>query len=361
MKKIIVILLSMSLLWGCSQQSNTLKIGVILPLTGNASFVGSPMKKAISLRIKEYNKSHKKKIELQFEDSQGLPKVGLSSFEKLKSDGIKVIIGPASSSVTLAIAPKANESKIVILSPSASAPAITDAGEYIFRNELSDLLGASKQAELTYDTLQIHNLSILYINNDYGVGVYNAFKKKFEELGGNISNSLSYSDASTDFKTQIAKIASDKSNAVFIIAQNEYSNIIRQFYELGVKKQILATPVFENQSFITSLGQISNNIIYSYYGSFGSHKNKIQTNFINSFKTEYNKEPNYYAALAYESASIIIYGLQKANFEMDKLYKTLLEVKDFPSVTGNLSFDKNGDVDKPVVLKTVKNENFQPY
>jgi branched-chain amino acid transport system substrate-binding protein len=164
-------------------QSDEIKIGAILPLTGEAAEYGEDAKLGIDLAVEEINAAggiNGKMIQVVYEDSQATPSQGVAAIQKLITvDKVPVIIGAMASSVTLAIAPIAEENKVVLLSPASTAPQITEAGDYIFRNEVSDAYGGKAQAELTWDELGIKNVAILCINNDYGVGTADTFKKNF--------------------------------------------------------------------------------------------------------------------------------------------------------------------------------------
>ncbi|MCK4458341.1 MAG: ABC transporter substrate-binding protein [Methanosarcinales archaeon] len=134
-------------------QPDEIRIGAILPLTGEAAEYGEDAKLGIDLAVEEINAAggiNGKRIQVVYEDSQATPSQGVSAIQKLTTvDKVPVIIGAMASSVTLAIAPIAEENKVVLLSPASSAPQITEAGDYIFRTEFSDAYGGKAQAELT--------------------------------------------------------------------------------------------------------------------------------------------------------------------------------------------------------------------
>lgn len=345
------------------KRSDIVKIGAILPLTGGAAFVGIPIKDAILLKINKFNEESETKVEIIFEDSKADIKEAVSAFEKLKSQGIKVVFGPVTSGEVLATAPIAEKNQIILLSPSASSQSITNAGDYIFRNELSDQLGSTIQAQLAINRLNWKKIAVIYTDNDYGFGVKNSFENEFKKLGGEITNSVSFKGGTTDFKTQILKIKSFKQDAIFVVAQNEYPIIIRQFIENKVHDKIYATPIFEDPSFIKSIGkENSDGVIYTYYGSFDlDTKDNASKIFISDYMKKYNIMPTYYAALGYDSASILIEALVNVNFYIKSLKNSLYEIKNFKGVTGDITFDNNGDVLKPVILKTVKNGMFVIY
>lgn len=337
------------------------KIGVILPLTGNAAFVGQPIKKGIETRLFAYEDNTKKNnVRIIYEDSKALPTMGKNALMKLNQQGVKVIIGPASSGVASVLIPEANKLKITLISPTASKQTLSKRDDFFFRNELSDGIGAKKQADLAIEQLHWDKMSIIFVNNEYGIGVKNNFEREYLLKGGTIVNSKGFDGKSNDFNTITQIVSKDSSNAIFIIAENQYVNIIKSLVEQGNEKPIYATPVFENKENLKQLGVSAEGIVYSYYGNYNPQSNdSIQQSFIKLYKSLYGSEtPSYYAALGYESLDIILYALDLSEFKVGGLNDKLMEIQNFKSVTGNLSFDDNGDIIKPISIKTVKNGQF---
>ncbi len=172
---------------------------------------------------------------------------------------------------------------------------------------------------------------------------------------------MSFSPGAVDFRTLLLRIKNDNSKNLFIVAQNEYPNIIRQLNELGINKQIFATPVFHNTKFIKDIGvEQSEGIIYCYYGIFDNNNlSSHSKNFSKKYNEMFSSSPSYYAALAYDNISILFHAIEMAgSTHVDSIKKSLYKINNFEGVTGRLSFDQNGDVKKPVILKTVKNGQF---
>jgi len=366
-KKIKTVLLAMVVLplvlCSCRNEKDEVKISAILPLTGSAAFAGVPIKNSYELFINEFNKQSDVKINIIYEDSQGGNNKAISAFQKLNSQGIKLILGPATSGETLAIAPLAERHKVVVFSPSASSSDITNAGDFIFRNELSDVYGAAEQARLAFGVLHWKNVGIMYIQNDYGVGVANAFEKKFKQLGGVITDSVAFAANTTDFRTQITRFRDQQLDAIFIIAQAEYPQIVRQIRENGLSFNLYATPVFEDNAFLEQIGTtFSEGVIYTFYGDFNlDDTDYTRKKFIENYRAKFDIVPSYYAALGYDNVSIAVEVLKKNNFKLENINKRFFEVQNFNGVTGNISFNENGDVIKPVILKTVKNGRFVSF
>lgn len=351
---------------GCSKGEKDIKVGVLMPLTGTAASLGVPAFNAMQLAIDEANQKREEgdpKVVLIPEDTKALAPMGVSSIQKLINvNKIKIAIGPLTSTVTLAVSPIAEKNKFVIISPGSSAPAISESGDYIFRNELSDLDGGRTQAQIAIDKLGFKKMACVYINTDYGSGLYKVFKEVYEAKGGEIVLAEAFMPGTTDFRTIITKIISESVDAVFLIAIDEVLNFVKQKEELGLKTKIFTTPIFENIDYLNELGKLAEGILYVYYGQYdpNSTDENIKS-FISKYQERFKDSPTYYSALAYDAANIIYKALKNANFELDKVKNEIYKIQGFQGVTGETSFDKNGDVSKPVSLKVVKNGKFQFY
>ena len=348
------------------RKADSIKVGVILPLTGNVASLGVPCRNGILLAVEKFNSGNTlitHRIDLIIEDSKAEAKTAVASFNKLVSiDNVQVIIGPLTSTETLAVAPLAEKRSVVIISPGASTPALSTAGDYIFRNELSDEQGGAAQAIFAYNILGFRRMACIYMNNDYGAGLYKVFKHDFENLGGQIVSIQPFQPDTVNFRTHLAKIKYANPDALFIIAVDEVVNIIKQSHEIDFVVPFYATPIFENITYLDQLGDLAEGVIYVYYGSFDPKStDPISQDFINSYTDRFNEKPTYYSALGYDAASIILKVIKDSNYSLTNLRSMLYKIHDFTGVTGSCSFNNNGDIEKPVLLKKVAQGKFVVY
>jgi len=373
MKKLIIVLviillgiLAIYIATHKGKQAGEIRIGAILPLTGGAGKYGEDAKLAIDLAVEEQNAKGGvlgKKIKVLYEDDQSIPQQSVSAFRKVVSQyHVPVIIGGMTSSSALAIAPLAEKYRVVLLSPSASTPALTEAGDYVFRNEVSDAYGASEEARLIWQYFKFKRIAIIYINNDYGLGVKDAFSKTYSSLGGQVVDVETFEADAQDFRTQLSRIKQAAPDAIFVVAYKEVIPILRQIKELGLTAKILSTPVFEDADVLAKLKDVAEGVIYAFYGSFNpkSERSNIKK-FVDAFSKKYHRSPGYYSALAYDAANIVFLAIQKGGYNSEGIKEALYRIKNFPGVTGETSFDSNGDVVKPVILKEVKNGKFVEF
>lgn len=348
-------------------KEEVIKIGTVLPLTGTEASWGQDAKEGIDLAVEEINSNggiDGKKIEIIYEDGQCKPEPAVTGAHKLINiDNVSIIIGEICSSATLAIAPIAEESRVILISPGSASPKITQAGDYIFRNWITDAFTGKKIAQLTYNDLDYKEIAVLYINNEWGVGLKDVFEEEFKNLGGEILISEGFEQDAKDFRTQLIKIKAKNPKAIFIpVYYIEAGLILKQTEELGIEAQFLSGDAIEKPEFIEIAGDLAEGVIFAApFYDLESEEENIK-NFVNKYKSRYGRKPGVVVAHAYDAMNIIILTLKSCETGNSGCVKDMLySIKDFPGITGATSFDKNGDAIKTIILKTVKNGQFVPY
>ena len=363
---IIIIVVIAGIWWGVARKpaqppiakKEVVKIGVILPLSGTAAYAGEEVKSGIDLAVEEINNKggiNGKKLEVIYEDTKCNPTEAINVFNKLtKIDKISVIIGDWCSSCVLAVAPIAEKSRIVLVSLGIS-PKIRFAGDYIFRIPVSLAYYSKRLAQYVHKK-NISKVSILYINNDYGASFSDYFRKDFENLGGKIVSVETFERGATDFRTQLIKIKNDNSEAIFIIAYNEFDRILKQKEELKINKLVLASNTVESQQ-VLDLGKLAEGIIYPY--SFNPDSNrKGSIEYQTLYKAKYGKKSGYYAAEGYDAVKILAKAIKVCGTNSVCIKNELYKIKNFDGATGKISIDEYGDVETPILIKKIENQNF---
>lgn len=352
MKKYWILLLSIMLFFSACDKKNTLnkiKIGVILPLTGN---LGEPGKRILNgIKLAEMNTNS---YQLIIEDSMADPKKAITAIKKLiHQDNVKIIIGDMTSSCTLAIAPIAEKNKVILLSPGASSPKLTLAGDYIFRDWVSDGFEGKIIANYAYKNIG-KEASVMYINNDYGLGLSNAFSQEFKKLGGKLNIVSGYNPKMNDFKSMINKVL--KSRIIYLPGEPIPNGIIvKTLKEQGYTGQILSNLSVQYDDFFNIAKKSADGIIYSSPSLDLTKNDKITTNFVEKYNKVFNSKPDIASAHGFDAFDIINIALNKCEMQVLELKECLYKI-DFLGVTGKMKFDKNGDVIKDIDIYTIENE-----
>ncbi len=360
---ILSFILTMLILYGCEKSDENIKIGVIAPLTGEGATYGQAMQEGIDLAIEEINNDggvDQKKLKSFYQDTKLTPKDGINGFNYLiRNEKVQVVIGAAGSSVSLAVAPFANQNKVVLISPISTADALSDAGEYFFRNIPRNSYQAITAADFLFQELNLRNFAIFYENVDYGKNMENVFRGEIEKLGGKVIISESYETGQKDFKPSLQKIRQQNPDAVFIPGTyNENALILRQKAELGFKAVFIGGDGAYSPELLKIAG---NNAEGFYLTMIGFDKNSdIYKNFRDKFSKKYEKEPDIYAGLSYDIVHILAQVMNGVIYNGEQIKNGLLHT-DYTGVSGRNKFDKNGDVEKPYNIFKVINNQFEFY
>jgi len=371
MKKLLTItalLLTVSLLAGCGGQKaitnkQTYRIGAIFPLTGGEASFGEYMKNGAEMALEEINKEYDFNLEIVYEDTQGQPANTVSAVRELIDiQKVKLLVGPARSNCTLAAAPIVEGKKVVMLTPIASAEEITKSGDYIFRNrEMADSHGVA-MAKFLYEDLGKRRTAVLFANAANAITYKNWFEEEFQRLGGEIVYSEGYIGDNLDFKTPVAKIKATNPDTIYLSATQltDMAQAIKQIRDMDIDVTIATTALAENSELIEVLGQQAEGLIYS--APYFNLEDEQTAKYAKKFRDKYGKDSNLFAANTYDALHIYAMLINKCGGDKPECIKNeLYKVKDYPGVGGPTTFDENGDVDKPIMIKIVKDGQFVKY
>ena len=362
MKKILGVLSAAVLaltLASCSKaESNSVKIGGIFPLSGQVAVYGVECKNGVDLAIEEINAAggiNGKPVVLVSEDDEGNPDKTVNAFKKLSTkDGVKVVIGSLTSGSTQAITTLSQASKVVQIAPAATAPAITDAGDFIFRACFIDPFQGTVGGKFAAETLGKKRAAILYdIGNDYSVGLADNFKIAFTKAGGSIVSEESYATNDKDFNAQLTKIKNANPDVVYL--PDYYGTvalIAKQLRAQGINVPMVGADGWDGLT--SNAGDEVLGGYYSNHYAVDSTEPAVKK-FVESFRAKYNKDPNSFAALGYDCVYLIRDAIVAAGAEDSIAVRDALAKTDGDYVTGHLTFDeKHNPIKSAVMLELVK-------
>lgn len=336
----------------------TLTIGALLPLTGDAAQWGTPARNAAQLAVDEINATggvNGQHVALAVEDDRCDAKEGVSAFNKLvAAHKTPVVLGAVCSSVTLAVAPVANREHVTLISPASTNPKITEAGDYMFRVIPSDNLRGEIFAEYLYNEAGIRSVVMLYINNEGGVGNKDTFANRFRTLGGKILGEEAYQQGATDVRSQLTKIKSSPADAVLVVSYPADTVIVmKQAKQLAIDKALyFQTEAVEDPTVLRDAGDAANGATYILPAAA---EGPVAKGFVDSYQKKFGKAPELFAAEAYDIVYLIKEALQQngSSPASDRIRDYLSSVHDRASASGTITFDKNGDVTKPMAIKRI--------
>lgn len=213
----------------------TLQLGSLLPSTGTLSFLGAPMEAGVQLAVSEVNEAAAGvQIELTSEDEGDLDnKAYETSITNLQSAGVTAMVGAASSSVTKLILDGNAGAGIVTVSPSNTSAEFTGINPLYFRTAPSDnLQGEVLGNQIAEDGHK--TLGIIYQNDPYGTGLFEAIKSTFEGTGGEVVADASYNQGDGQFNAQVQTIAAANPDAVAIVSYDQFATVAPLLGNAGV-------------------------------------------------------------------------------------------------------------------------------
>lgn len=350
---------------GCSGgESSDIIIGSANPMTGDSAQFGETKVNAIQLALDEVNAKggvDGKQVKLEVGDDTGNPKEAPNVAQKFASNNkILSVIGHWNSSATLAARGIYDAAGIPVITDSVNEQVTDGTTPNVFRISLTDTAQAEYLAKYAYNELGKRNVAILYTANDFGTGLKNAFTKEFTKLGGKITVAETYFEGqSKDFSPQLTKIKGTKPDLLFAPGYYvEVALIAQQAKSVGLDIEMLGTEGISSEELVKLGGKAVEGIKFT--GFFHPDVEFEGTKeFVDAFKAKYNKEPDTYAALAYDSAKIIIKAMEENGATREGIKKYLDEVKDFPGVAGPITFENNG-VTRGIIILTVKDGKIVP-
>lgn len=348
---------------GCAPKqkaSEEVTVGIVLPLTGELAGYGVPMKKGMEValeKIKAPSSSSKNLVYNPiFIDSQADPKVAVAAMQKLISvNGAKYVIGDVSSSTTLAMVPIADQNKVFLLSPAASTPKLRGISQFFARNYPSSVEESIDAAEFIKNVLKKDSVAVVYVTNEYGLGLVDMFEKKFSELGGHVAMKEPYKFEESDFRTIVAKLRQSKPEVIYLAGnQKEMGKFMKQYAEAGISATIVSNISFLEPDCLNVAGKAAEGVIVPVpYFNPEDPKIKGAHEFGESYKAIFNEYPSLAVAVGYDSMILMDKAIRAGNGDPEKAAAAIRNLKNYDGAMGTLSFT-DGDVSVPMVFKIVR-------
>jgi branched-chain amino acid transport system substrate-binding protein len=377
-RKVIALLISlcfvMSAFTGCSKSDggNVIKIGVFEPFTGENG--GGGLQEVLGMRYAnevyptvDINGTTYK-IELVEVDNKSDKTEAVSAAQDLISKGVKVVLGSYGSGVSIAAGDFFKEAQIPAIGASCTNPQVTLGNDYYFRVCFLDPFQGTVMANYANQEGAKTAAVITQLGDDYSSGLGSFFVTAFKGLAGDsaIVDEEQFQTNQTDFKAILTNIKAANPDVIFAPSSIATAPlIIKQARELGITAKIMAGDTWENSTIIENAGDAAEGIVLSTFFDEGDPANAEAESFVSGFKT-YLKDNNQseiipaVSALGYDAYLCAIQAIKDAQSTDSKAIRDALVNVQIDGVTGNISFDENGDAKKDMAfIKTVENGEFK--
>ena len=352
---------------------DSITIGTVTTNSGTAAAYGEAEVKGFELAVSEINAKggiNGKKVKLESMDDKGDATEASNAYNKLAGDNnVLAVAGPTISATTAAVAPLADQSKLVTIAPAATSDSI-ETGNYLFRTCFKDSYQGEVAARFAAENLKVKKVAVLYGTGDpYSSGVGEAFATAAEKLGLEVVDKESSSSADdTEYSAQLQKIQA--SGAELLYAPYYYSvagpYIIPQARSVGFEGYVMGPDGYDGLKLTGDKSQYNKTYYTTHYSADDNTNTKVQ-DFIKSYKSKNNAEPNTFAALGYDTIYMIKQAIEKAGENATREdVRNAVAGMTFDGVTGKFTMDKSGSPTKSVTVlemkdgKPVYNTTVQP-
>ena len=352
MKKIIAAsIFGLTLATAGLANAEPVKIGVITTLSGGGAGLGTDMRDAFVLAIKQ---SGNKDVELVIEDDAQKPEIAVQIAEKMiQSDKVDLMTGIIWSNLAMAVVPNAVSQDIIYLSPNAGPSAL--AGAKCSPNYFN----------VAYQNDNFHEAMGQYANKDYkktfilapnypaGKDSLTGFKRYYKgELAGEIYTQV----GQTDYAAEIAQIRDSGADSVFFFLPGGMGiAFMKQYAQSGVDIPVMGPSFSFSQDILPAVGDAALGVknSASWAKDLDNEANKA---FVEAFQAEYNRLPSVYAAQSWDTANLILSAMAKASVKDKDAFRAALKAADFKSVRGDFSFNTNNHPIQNIYVREVIKE-----
>jgi len=325
-----------------------IKIGVAGAHSGDLASYGLPTVKAAELVVKHVNENggiNGSKVELMVEDDVCKPEVATNTATKLVSGGANVVIGHICSGATKAALPIYGEADVIVMSPSATNPSLTQSGDYpnFYRTIASDDAQARTEVDFAVNVLQAKKIAVIHDKGDYGKGLAE-FAKKFIEQGAKAEVVLyeGITPGAVDYSAVVQKIKRARADAVIFGGYHpEASKIVTQMRKKKMDTIFISDDGVKDDTFIKVAGKYAEGVYAT--GPADVSNNPVTKQYREEHMKVYGSEPGAFFDNAVAAAIALTNAIEKAGSTDPKAIAEVLHTQVAQTPFGEIMFDERGD------------------
>ena len=368
-----LLLLSVIILVACGGGGgDTIKVGILAPLSGPVPTFGVMTRDGSLLAIEEWNAKGGvlgKKLTPVVEDSQCTPDPAVNAANKLiDQDKVKYIMGEVCSKASIPVSEIANAKKVVQISSTSTNPDVTvgkdgKVKDFVFRACFIDPFQGTVGAKFALDTQKAKTVFILLDQaNDYVKGLAEYFEKAFVAGGGKVVGKETYTAKDTDFNAILAKVAAAKPEVVYLPDYYNVVNLVtKQAKEKGIKAVFMGGDGWDSSDL--DLKAADGGFFTNHYSPADTRPEVV--NFVKAFGAKYKddkgqpKTPDALAALAYDATNMLLQAIKEAGADDTAKVKDAMAKINFNGVSGKITLDAKHNPVKSATILAVKDGKVQ--
>lgn len=361
----VILLIGMSAfcLVGCGGKE-PIRIGFVAQLTGVQAELGVQERNGAQLAMEEINVAGGiagRPIELIVQDDLGTPEGAQTADQELIDAGVVAIIGHPTSAQTIAGLEVTNPAHVVMLSPTTSTTKLSGKEDYFFRMAATMLDQAHRSAQHIAQDRNIDRIAVIYDTDNaaYTRGYLEAFADKYQSLGGKVVAEANFSSkAQPDFAPLVTQLQAGNPNGLLIIAADIDTALIAQRTRLMDWQVPLFTSSWaQTETLINNGGQAVEGLEIELITAL-NNQNPDYLDFVTRYQAKFGRVPSFGAVMGYEAAKVLAVALQKTGGKAEGLPQALVGIQNFKGLGDTISFDKYGDVVRPIYLGVIRDGKY---
>ena len=373
MKKTLALFLVIAMLIGivpafAEDDVITLKIAHIGPTTGAAALYGLATLHGAEVAVEEVNaKGGKYRVELINEDDEHNVEKVINAYNAALDAGAQMILGTTTSKPCEAAAALGYEERVFFLTPSASAPAVTDDKDNVYQICFSDPNQGKASAQYISEHGLGTKIAVIYNNADvYSSGIRDSFLNECATLGLEIVSESTFTDETTDFTVQVASAQNAGAEIVFLpIYYTPASMILKTAADKGYQPVFFGVDgmdgILNVEGFDKSLAE--GVMLLTPFVANSTEENVVS--FIEKYEAAYNELPIQFAADAYDGIYILVAAAEEAGITADMSTEEICDAMiaamqkiSVDGLTGSMTWDETGAVTKTPLAATIVNGEY---
>ena len=289
------------------------KVGYLLPLSGERSKYGAMFRNAASIRIDDFNAADNGfDLEILYEDTKSDPKESANVAAKfVDNDDIIAVLGDFSSGASMASGEVLAKAGVAQLSQTASHPDYTKISKWQFRNITTQAQEGPFNAKWILST-GAKTAAVIAIQNDWGISAAENFVQSFEDGGGKVVTEEFFNPGLRDFKSILTKVKRRNPDVVYLcLFDEEGASLLQQARQLSIESQIFSTSALYSPKMLELAGPAAEGLKLATTFVGNSPEPKVKA-FVDAYKSRYGEEPSQFAAQAYDAVGIMLEAIKKA-------------------------------------------------
>lgn len=371
MKKVFSVVLVLALVAclfaGCGKKDSSgggsLKIGTIGPLTGDAAQYGNATKHGAELAAKEINAKGGLQIEVNGQDDESDAEKSVNAYNNLLDWGMQVLVGPTTTTPSIAVSAETNRDRVFMLTPSASAVKVTEGKDNVYQICFNDPNQGSASATYMSEHMPDAKIAVIYDNGSaYSSGIYQTFEAKAKELGLDVVSVSTCTEDTKDYSVQLADAKNSGADLVFLpIYYTPASLILNQANATGYKPTFFGVDgmdgILSLKGFDTSLAE--GVMLLTPFAADST--DEATASFVKAYEEAYGETPNQFAADAYDCVYAVYQAFNASGLDTSASAQEVCDAltqqfntMSFSGITGANMVWKDGQVDKAPFAVVIK-------